>query len=119
MLVASLIAENLNDTQQTLRYVIYGIVGIIVTFWVAFFLIKKIGKDPRNILPVNFAKNIQIPLLLFLVAIVLWIGKASNYFPDKDFEYVAKHLIVAKLLTVLSLFLLALVGCMFCVITYF
>ena len=97
MLVASLIAEDLNDTQQTLRYVIYGIVGIIVTFWIAFFLIKKIGKDPRNILPVNFAKNIQIPLLLFLVAIVLWIGKASNYFPDKDFEYVAKHLITILL----------------------
>ena len=71
MLVASLIAENLNDTQQTLRYVIYGIVGIIVTFWVAFFLIKKIGKDPRNILPVNFAKNIQIPLLLFLVEMTM------------------------------------------------
>ena len=55
-----LIAGNINIDQQSLRYLIYGVVSIIVTFWIAFYTIKKLGKDPRNILPVNFAKRIQM-----------------------------------------------------------
>lgn len=100
------IAEDVNITQETLRYIIYGFIGIIITFWITFYIIKKIGKDPKNILPVNFAKRIQVPLLLCLVAIVLWIGNASNSFPDEQYEYVANHLIVVLLVISITWFLI-------------
>ena len=104
----ALIAENINIDQQSLRYLIYGVVSIIVTFWIAFYTIKKLGKDPRNILPVNFAKRVQIPLLLFLVAIVLWIGNASNSFPNESYEYASRHLIIVLLVISITWFLILL-----------
>ncbi|MBW2961435.1 mechanosensitive ion channel family protein [Mesonia aestuariivivens] len=101
-------SEEVNITQLTLKYIIYGVIGIIISFWGAYLFIKKIGKNPRNILPINFAKRIQIPLLLFLIAIVIWIGKASKVFIDENFNYLASHLILILLVVSITWFLILL-----------
>ncbi|SHI55151.1 Small-conductance mechanosensitive channel [Mesonia phycicola] len=98
--------EDIDVTQETLKYIIYGVVGIVISFWAAFLIIKKIGKDPKNILPVNFAKRIQIPLLLFLIAIVIWIGKASKVFENAEYNFAAKHLIISLLVISITWFLI-------------
>lgn len=54
-----------------LEYLVGGIIIVVVTFVLAFFILKKLGKDPRNILPVNFANRIIIPLLIFISSLLI------------------------------------------------
>ena len=73
----------LNIDPDLLKYIIFSIAGLIITFSIIFFVLKKAGKNPRNILPVNFANRIKIPLILFITALALRIGVASNVFNDE------------------------------------
>ena len=58
------------DSRLSLFLVIILISGILV-FTLLFYALKKFGKSPRTILPVNFATRIRIPLALFLLALIL------------------------------------------------
>lgn len=66
--------------QDSIRYIIFSVTGLIGAFTILFFVLQKIGKDPRNILPVNFANRIKLPLLFFIIALTLRIGVASSIF---------------------------------------
>lgn len=70
--------------KELIDYLIIGICAIIVTFTLAYYGLKKIGKDPSNILPVNFANRIWIPLLIFLISLFCQIALIIRLF---RFEY--------------------------------
>jgi hypothetical protein len=56
----------MTDVQQdVLQYFIGGLIILLVIFGLTYLILKKLGKDPRNILPVNFANRIMIPMLIF------------------------------------------------------
>ncbi len=55
--------------QELINYLMVGIIAVTICFLLAYYAIKKIGKDPRNILPVNFANKIWIPLLIFMASL--------------------------------------------------
>lgn len=40
-------------------------------FWATYKTLEKIGKDPGNILPLNFAKRIRLPLFLLLTVVLV------------------------------------------------
>ncbi len=65
-----------------LQYIIFGALGLIITFAIVFFVLKKVGKNPKNILPVNFAHRIKVPLILFIIALVLRIGVSGDVFAE-------------------------------------
>ena len=69
-----------------LKYLIAGIILLVISFYVVFFILKKIGKDPRNILPVNFAHRVRAPLVIFLISLLLKIAVIGKLF---RFEYTA------------------------------
>jgi len=72
--------------KELLNYLILGIIAVIICFFLAYYGIKKIGKDPRNILPVNFANKIWIPLLIFLVSLFCQIAIIIKLF-RYDYTY--------------------------------
>lgn len=51
------------------RYVLITIVILLAVYFLLYFLLKKLGKDPSNILPHNIAARIKIPLIILLLAI--------------------------------------------------
>lgn len=65
---------------EILEYLVAGIVILLVVFGISFFLLKKLGKDPGNILPVNFANRIMIPLLIFLASLFIKIAIVARLF---------------------------------------
>lgn len=73
-----------NIDTDLLKYIIISVVGLIFTFTVIFYVLKKVGKNPKNILPVNFAHRIKVPLILFISALALRIGVASDVFNTKS-----------------------------------
>lgn len=64
---------------RLIYFIIISIAGLVVAFTLAFFIIKKLGKNPRNILPVNFAHRIKVPLLIFFIALAMYIGTAAHF----------------------------------------
>lgn len=74
------------DALQTdvIQYLVAGIVLLFVIFGLTYFILKKIGRDPRNILPVNVANRIIIPLLIFLSSLLIKIAIVARLF---HFEY--------------------------------
>lgn len=75
-----------------LTYIIIGIVILIISFSIAFFILKRVGKDPRNILPVDFAQKIRIPLLIFLASLIAKVAVISNIFRFNTTKEIVGHI---------------------------
>jgi small-conductance mechanosensitive channel len=88
-----------------LYYLIFGLGGLVFVFTVAFFVLKKIGKNPTNILPVNFAHRIKVPLFLFLLALVVRIGTGGGFIGQR-YGAVTGHAGILLLIFSLTWFLL-------------
>lgn len=82
-----------------IKYIIYSVAALVVTFTIVFFLLKKVGKNPRNILPVDFAQRIKLPLLLLILSLVGRIGVAGDFF--WDYSLLIGH--IATLLLIFSI----------------
>lgn len=65
---------------DVLQYLVAGIVILLIIFGAAYFLLKKLGKDPRNILPFDVATRIKIPLLVFLASLLIKIAILARIF---------------------------------------
>ncbi len=104
MFLVALIAKALRmiDLERNaLNYLIIGIILLIVTFSILFYILKKVGKNPRNILPVNFAQKIRVPLLIFLAGLLCKIALISDIFRyDATKEIVGHVSTIAIILTV-------------------
>ena len=69
---------------EVLRYFLGGIVLLLVIFFIVFKILKRLGKDPGNILPANLANRIRVPLLVFLASLLIKIALLAKLF---RFEY--------------------------------
>jgi len=54
---------------EPVQYLIFSSIIVILLFWVLYKILERLGKDPNNILPLNFAKRVRWPLFLLLVAV--------------------------------------------------
>ena len=77
--------------RNTTTYIIGGIVILIITFSIAFYILKRLGKNPRNILPVNFAQKIRVPLLIFLASLLAQIAVISDIFRFEATKEIVGH----------------------------
>lgn len=83
--------QELQSSSRFLQFLVFGFLGLVLTFTIVFFILKRIGKDPNNLLPLNFANRIKIPLLLIIVALVLRIGLLNDVF-DIRFVKLISHI---------------------------
>ena len=84
-----------------ITYLIIGILILILSFAVAFYVIKKLGKNPRNILPVDFAGRIRVPLLIFLASLIAKIAILSRIFRyDATYQIVGHISTIALILSI-------------------
>jgi len=51
-----------------IRFILWGVLIISAVYGLLYVILSRAGKDPRNILPIDFANRIRIPLILLLVA---------------------------------------------------
>ena len=51
------------------RYILISLAILLLVYFLLHFLLKKLGKDPNNILPHNIAGRIKIPLIILLLAV--------------------------------------------------
>lgn len=56
---------------DTTRNIIIFLVALIAVYFIVHFLLKKLGKDPSNILPHNIASRLKIPIIILFVAFAI------------------------------------------------
>lgn len=94
--------------QNMTTYLIVGILILIITFSLVFYVLKKLGKDPRNILPVNFAQKIRIPLLIFLASLIAQIAVIGDIFMFETTKTIVGHLSIIGIILSIAWFLILL-----------
>ncbi len=94
--------------QNMTTYLIIGILILIITFSLAFYILKKVGKNPRNILPVNFAHKIRIPLLIFLACLLAQIAVISDIFIFEATKTIVGHISIIGIIFSIAWFLILL-----------
>jgi len=72
--------NSIHTDSRFLQFLVFGFIGLVLTFSIVFLVLKRIGKDPNNLLPINFANRIKYPLLLIIIALVLRIGLLNDVF---------------------------------------
>jgi len=72
---------------------------LVISFLLIQYILRKIGKDPRYYLPTHFAKNVKIPLVLFLLGTFLQFTIVKDFFGDLNFTYTNQ---ISTLLFILS-----------------
>ena len=69
--------------KSLLKPIIIGVALLFVTFFIIYLIFKFLGKDPRFLIPSQFAKKIRIPLFIFLVAILTRVLLAKEIIPEE------------------------------------
>jgi small-conductance mechanosensitive channel len=92
--------------KNTTTYIIVGILVLVLTFSLAFYVLKKLGKNPRNILPVNFAQKIRIPLLIFLASLISQVALIADIFRFEATKQIVGHLSIIGIISSMAWFLI-------------
>ncbi len=94
--------------RNTVTYLIGGIIILILTFSITFYILKKVGKNPRNILPVDFAQRIRIPLLIFLASLLAQVAILADIFMFEATKVIVGHLSTIGIIFSIAWFLILL-----------
>lgn len=97
---------NLQLEKDVTQYILIGAGALIVTFAISFYVLKRVGKDPRNILPVNFAHRIKIPLLIFLASLIAQVAVIGDIFRFEATKTIVGHLSIIGIVVSIAWFLI-------------
>jgi len=56
------------------RHILFFLLALIVIYFLVHFLLKKLGKDPGNILPHNIASRLKVPIIVLFIAVAIQAG---------------------------------------------
>jgi small-conductance mechanosensitive channel len=92
--------------KETIYYLIVTIGSLAVAFSVVWYILLRIGRNPKNILPPNFAQRTKTPLILFFVALAIRILAESSIAGDYTvaFAHIGTLLLIAAIAWFLILF---------------
>lgn len=92
--------------QSTNTYIIVGILILILTFSITFYILKRVGKSPKNILPVNFALKIRVPLLIFLASLIAQAAIIGDIFRFEATKIIIGHISVIGIILSIAWFMI-------------
>ena len=80
------------------KFLIFSILIAAIIFFILYFVLRKLGKSPNNILPLNIAERIRFPLALLLISLVLRLGKIQtligNFMSDSIPDQISTVLLI-------------------------
>ena len=94
-------------TSELSKFLIISIIVAAAIFFALYIVLKKLGKSPNNILPINIAERIKIPLALLLISLVLKLGKIQKLLSDFISDAIPEQ--IATILLIIALVWLAIV----------
>ena len=98
----------LDFEKNFITYLIGGILLLVVSFVIAFYILKKIGRNPKNILPVDFAQKVRLPLLIFLASLIAQIAIISKLFNYDATYKIVGHISIIGIILGIAWFLILL-----------
>ena len=77
--------------KNTITTLLIGLLILVFLFLVVFFILKRVGKDPKNILPVDFAHKVRVPVLIFLASLIAKIALIADIFRFDTTKEIVGH----------------------------
>lgn len=65
-------------SNETATYLGVALIACGLVYVIIFFLLKRLGKSPKNILPVNVESRTRVPLILLLVSLFLQVVSSNR-----------------------------------------
>ncbi|NJW52802.1 mechanosensitive ion channel family protein [Salinimicrobium oceani] len=60
--------------EDNTTYILIFLVGLVAVYFAVHFFLRRLGKDPGNILPHNLASRLKIPIIILLLAVGIQAG---------------------------------------------
>lgn len=80
------------------RFLIISMLSAALIFVILYFLLKRLGKSPNNMLPHNIAERIRAPLAILLIGLVLKLHKIQRLL-----DYILSDSFIGHLSTILMI----------------
>src|SRR5699024_11110743 len=96
----------LTQDNHLINFILWGIIITTGLFGITYEVLLRIGKDPRNILPVDFANRIRIPLFFLLISLLGKAAVLSEIFRPDNIERWVAHLSTLSLIFSITWFLI-------------
>lgn len=75
------------------QYVLIIVAILLAAYFLLFFLLKKLGKNPHNVLPRNIASRLKVPIITLLLAIGVQAGLINrNIVTDASYVHFLQQL---------------------------
>lgn len=83
------------------EFLLIGIVSAAALFVILYYFLKRLGKSPKNILPLNFANRVRLPMAIFIIALLLRISTVNEAVKNYVDTQILTH--ISTLLFILSI----------------
>lgn len=90
--------------KETIIYLLISIVSLAAGFWLVWYVLQRVGRNPKNVLPPNFAQQTKVPLILFFIAIAIRLLAETTLVGE--FNLLVMHAGVLLLITAITWFLI-------------
>lgn len=94
---------------HVVNFILWGIIITAGLFGIVYRILIGIGKDPRNILPVDFVNRIRIPLFFLLLSLFGKAAVLSEVFRSESIERWVGHLSTLSMIFSIAWFLIVMV----------
>ncbi|NER09798.1 Small-conductance mechanosensitive channel [Muriicola jejuensis] len=75
-------------SNTSLFYVFGGLLLLVLTYFAAVILLRRLGKDPQNLLPPDTMKKVSLPLIFILFSFLLRMGSLRELLGLDDYGYI-------------------------------
>ena len=75
------------QSNQSLLYVVGTLIGILTFYILLQWILKKLGKNPKYLIPINAVRRISDPVLLMLFSILIRIPAFRNLLGLSEYAY--------------------------------
>lgn len=73
--------------RDSLIYLGVAVTIFLVIYWAALYILRKLGKDPRYLIPEGVMKRVALPIFLIFISIIIRMAAFRQLFGLEDEEY--------------------------------
>ncbi len=79
--------EFFSGNNRSLLYVAGALIGLLIAHFLVLFLLRRLGKDPRFLMPIDAVKRVSPPVFLIFLSILIRLQALRQVLGLEEYEY--------------------------------
>lgn len=79
--------EFFSENNRSLLYVVGALGGLLIAYFILLQLLRRLGKNPKYLLPLEAVKRVSTPIILVLLSILIRMGALRDLLGMEDYAY--------------------------------